>query len=96
VLAWLMWFGGLAALLVVDYLLRKSDGDVRTGGIPESLAAVLLILLGAVCVWLLYKATHTVSMWKRLALVGIQAAAGYVFAAAVSIYYVCSAGIDCF
>jgi hypothetical protein len=95
-LAWLVWFGGLAALLLVDYLLRKSDGNVRTGGIPEPLAGVLLLLLGAVCVWLLYQATHTVTMWKRLTLVGIQAAAGYVFSAAISIYYVCAAGIDCF
>jgi uncharacterized BrkB/YihY/UPF0761 family membrane protein len=95
-LAWIVWLGGVGLLVLVDYLLRVSDGDIRTGGVPALLGAVLLILLGAVSLWLLYRAMPRIELWKRLALVGVQAAVGYSVGAVIGIYYVCGTGIDCF
>jgi hypothetical protein len=96
ILAWLVWLGGVGALIGVDYFLRLSDGDIKTGGIPDLLGGVLLILLGGTSLWILYHGLRNVPIWKRFILMGIQALAGYLLGAAMGINYVCRAGIDCF
>jgi hypothetical protein len=95
-LAWIVWLGGFGLLAAVDYLLRVGDGDIKTGGVPDMVAGVLLILLGAVSLPLLYQAMRHIKLWKRLALLSLQAVVGYSLAAVMGIYYVCSTGIDCF
>jgi len=96
VLAWLVWLGGLGALVLVDYVLRVSDGDIKTGGVPDLLGGTLLVLLGGVSLWLLHQAMRNILLWRRLALLGVQAAVGYALAVVIGITYVCGAGIDCF
>ncbi len=91
----MVWLG-VGLLDAADYLLRVSGGDIKTGGVPDVLGGMLLILLGAVSLWLLYQAVRHIRLWKRLALVAGQAVVGYVLAAVIGIYYVCVTGIDCF
>jgi uncharacterized membrane protein YeiB len=95
-LAWIVWLGGVGLLVGVDYGLRVSDGDIRTGGVPDLAGGAVLISLGAVSLWLLYQALRHIKLWKCLALIGVQAFIGYSLAAVMGIYYVCNAGIDCF
>jgi hypothetical protein len=95
-LAWIVWLGGFGLLAAMDYLLRVGDGDIKTGGVPDVVGGLLLIFLGAVSLSLLYQATRHISLWKRLALVSLQAVVGYSLAAVMGIYYVCGTGIDCF
>ena len=95
-LAWLVWLGGVGALALLDYVLRSSDGDIKTGGVPDLLGGVLLVLLGAVSLWLLYQAMRNIVFWKRLALVGVQAVVGYSLGVVIGLSYVCGTGIDCF
>jgi len=95
-LAWLVWLGGLGALGLLDYVLRSSDGDIKTGGVPDLLGGVVLVSLGAVSLWLLHQAMRNIVLWKRLALIGVQAVAGYSLGVMIGLYYVCGTGIDCF
>jgi hypothetical protein len=97
VLAWIVFFGGFAMEIGIDYALRIRDGDVRTGGIPETLWFLIQIVLAAVALWLAFRATETLgSWWKRLLIVGLQAAIAFIPYAFIGINYVCGAGIDCF
>jgi hypothetical protein len=95
-LAWLLWLGGIVALMGVDYFLRLSDGNIKTGGVPDLLGGVLLVLLGGASLWLLYQGMRNISILMRLIFLCIQAAAGYLLGVVIGINYVCRAGIDCF
>jgi hypothetical protein len=50
--AWLIFFGGLGALIGVDWYLRMRDGEIRTGGFPEPLLVVAQLLLVLGCAWI--------------------------------------------
>jgi len=87
----------MALWMAVDYLLRVQDGDVRTGGIPTELSALVHIALAVGALWLAFRGTKPVWVWwKRFLIVAVQAVFGFVLYAVVGINYVCRAGIDCF
>jgi hypothetical protein len=95
ILAWLIFFGGLAAEMAVDHVLRIQDGNIRTGGIPEPLWFLIQILLAIVSLWLAYRATNSIHLfWKRVLAVGAQAVVAFFISVWALLYYVVGTGID--
>lgn len=94
-LAWSIFFVGFGVEIGVDHVLRIQDGNIRTGSIPEPLWFLIQIALAAGALWLAFTATETLRIWwKRLLVVGVQAAVGFALYAFISLYYVVGTGID--
>lgn len=53
---WLIFLIALALILGVDYGLRMSDGELRSGGLAVELQVALLLLAGLFCLFRVYVA----------------------------------------
>jgi len=95
IFAWVVFFGGLTIEMAIDYLLRKQDGDMSTGGIHEILWFLLICAQGAYAIWLIFWGTKPlVTMWKRLVIVGLQVTLGFILYEIMGLIYVIETGID--
>lgn len=95
IIAWLVFFAGLGVEMLVDYLLRSQDGNIRTGGIPETLWFLMQIFLGAVSVWLAFLGTSSlVRLWKRLLVLAVELLVGFAVYIFMVLFYVVGMGID--
>src|SRR5262245_50248821 len=88
-IAWLVFLGGFGIEAGVDRFLRMRDGDVTTGGIPESLWFAVPTVLAIAATFLLWQATRPLrTVWKRLTVVTVQLVVGFVIYAAGCLWYV--------
>jgi hypothetical protein len=95
IIAWFVFFGGFAAEMGVDHILRIQDEDIRTGGIPEPLWFLIQIVLAALALWFAYRGTAPFRVfWKRALVVSVQATIGFFLYVWVGLYYVVGTGID--
>jgi len=93
--AWFIFVGGVAVTIAVDYFLRMQDGNIRTGGIPHEVMASIHIVLAAISLWMLIRATKALSKsWKRVFLLCLQVAIGFALYAFSLLFYVIESGID--
>ncbi len=93
--AWCVFLGGFGVEVGIDRFLRMRDGDVTTGGIPETMwlaIPVLLAVAAAVLAWQGTRPMHAV--WKRLAVVTVQLVVGFVIYGGGCLWYVVGGGID--
>lgn len=104
-IGWFIYLLGLASLLAVDYFVRIADGDVKTGGIPEVLGMLFILMVSGWATYLLYKGTESLMSKPfskkmlygfRFLIVGLQVGIGWFISAVTGILYICNAGIDCF
>lgn len=94
-IAWFVFFGGLSVEMAIDHLLRRQDGIMNAGGIPEALWFLIHIALAIISMWLLFKGTISLkSIWMRLFAVFAQVAVAFVMYMFVLIYYAGGTGID--
>jgi hypothetical protein len=93
--AWLVFLGGLAALLFADHNLRMRDGRIWDGGIPEMLSAGMLLALGCLSVWLLWFAAKNYKhrLLGILEIIG-HVIIGYALLCVILLYYTVKTGID--
>lgn len=92
---WFVFLGGLGIELGIDYLIRMRDGDIRTGGLPETLFFALQLMLATVALLMAWQATRSLeAAWKRLTVVSLQAGIGFVLYAIIGLMYVVGNGID--
>ncbi len=92
---WLLFLGGLSAVLVTDYRLRIRDGQVCDGGFPEPVyygAALFLGLLSLACIW--RGARKRPQRWIRLFEALGHLSLGFLVYAAALLCYVVGTGID--
>ena len=84
-----------AILFLIDFLLRKLDGNIRTGGISDNVIlfniAGIVIVESVIVLW---------AGWKKSPILAIclSVLAGYLtykLFPLLGLYYVCGAGIDC-
>jgi len=80
---------------LIDFLLRKLDGDIHTGGMSDNVGHFIIygipIIEVAIILW---------AAWKKSPLLAIPLSvlAGYLTYKLIPfiwLYYVCYAGIDC-
>ena len=94
-LAWAIFFGGFGAEMAIDHILRIQDGNIGTGGVPELLWFSIQIALAAAALWFAFTATKSIgALWKRILVVGAQAAVGFFLYVFIGLYYVVGTGID--
>jgi hypothetical protein len=93
--AWLVFLGGFGVEVGVDRFLRMRDGDVTTGGIPETLWFAIPIVLAVAAASFAWQGTRPLqAIWKRLAVVSVQLVVGFVIYAFACLWYVVGSGID--
>jgi len=81
--------------MVIDHILRIQDGNIRTGGIPELPWFFIQIALATAALWFAFTATKLIgALWKRILVVGAQAAVGFFLYVFIGLYYVVGTGID--
>jgi len=93
--AWLVFFGGLVTLLLVDHHLRMRDGVIWNGGIPYRLQMGMALLLGCLSVCLLWRAVKKYQnrILGILEIIG-HVIVGYVLMCVMLLYYVLETEID--
>ncbi len=55
---WIVFFGGLSIEIIIDYILRIEDCNVRTGGFPEQIWFAIQIFLAIVSLIYAYTVTN--------------------------------------
>ncbi len=96
-MAWLVFFFGFASEILVDYLMRSYDGNIKTGGLPPSVWFLIQIALAALSLLLAFKATSPLrKLWIRILCVAAQSVVAFVMYFIIGLSYICTAGIDCF
>jgi len=92
---WLVFFGGLSLEILIDYILRMQDSDIRTGGIPENVWFYIQIFLAIVSVIYAYIVTNkTFRPLVRIGIVSLQLTLGFLLYLFVLLFYVLGTGID--
>lgn len=92
--AWALFIGVLLALLGVDYGLRMSHGDVKTGGLHDLVAIGLFMAGSAVALVLVWRSTTAMKGWARALIIVVCAAMGFILFAAIGLVYTVKTGID--
>ena len=94
-IAWVLFFGGLAVMLLVDHYVRIESGVAPRGGLPEVVYYGVPILLCIASSCLLWRATkkYRRTLVRILEVVGHLAfgSVAYLFAL---LWYVTGTGID--
>lgn len=92
---WLVFFGGLAVEILVDYIWRIQDSDIRTGGFSETIWFLIQIFLAIIALIYAYKVTEPSNkMPLRLLTVFLQFAIGFILYLFILLFYVVGTGID--
>ena len=92
---WIIYLVGLCLEIGVDYFLRMQDGNIRSGGLPDSVLFLISVVLAGVSVGLVFIATKPLMhIWKRLLSLVVQVVLGFVIYLFVTFNYVLGTGID--
>lgn len=80
---------------LLDFLLRKSNGDIHTGGFPDDVNSVVFFAIPFLTLIVLF-----IALWKNspaLAIISscLGAILTYWYVWLVFLIYICGAGIDC-
>lgn len=80
----------------MDYGLRLTDGDIKTGGVHIIIASIFVIIVGVIAVFLQYKfLTETnLNIVIQFVLLAAQVGIGFVIFAAAGLFYTVGFGID--
>lgn len=93
--AWALFLTGFAVLLVIDHVLRISDGDVHNGGVPEQLCYGVTAALAIGALVLLWRAVRRRDKWYWSFLEFFaHLILGYIICGFVLLYYIVGTGID--
>jgi hypothetical protein len=92
---WVLFVVGCAILMVVDYALRIRTGDIRMGGVPQTLWFGFPLLLGATSLIFIWKgAKKWKHRWVGVVEVIAHFSLGILLYLAAGLYYVLGIGID--
>ena len=92
---WLVFFGGLAVEILIDYIWRMQDSEIRTGGFPETLWFLIQLFLAIIASIYAYKVTEPSNKTSlRLLTVFLQFAIGFILYLLILLFYVVGTGID--
>ena len=96
-LAWVVFFTGFLLEMLVDYLMRSRNGDIRTEGLSPTIWFLIQILLAAIALSLAFSATKPLQKWwKRVLVVLVQGTVAFGVYLYMGLSYICGTGIDCF
>lgn len=89
-IAWILFIGGLVALYSLDYYIRYRLGITHgPGGLPEILLLSCPLFFAAISTFLLYQDSGSSKpLYKRLLLISLQVAIGFIIYLFISFYYV--------
>ena len=92
---WMFFLFGFGALIACDYGLRMRDGQITSGGIPETLWFALQWVLAAGALCLIWRGTRSRTRpWLGFAELAAHAALGFLLYLWIGLYYVLGTGID--
>lgn len=95
-MAWVVFLSGILSAILVDYLMRSYDGNIKTGGLPELVWFFIQIAIAAFSLFLAFKATKPIRMlWVRILCVVAQSIVAFGMYLFIGLSYICNAGIDC-
>ncbi len=92
---WLVLIAWIGLISILDYYLRLSDADILTGGL-SSVAYWLVslpLLLGIAILW--WTGSKNLDPYTRIVSLLGQGILGLATWFVLSLFYICSAGIDC-
>jgi hypothetical protein len=92
---WLVFFGGLSIEILIDYIWRMQDSNIRTGGIPEHVWFYIQICFAVVSAIYAYIITNKAfNPLVRIGIVSLQLAVGFLLYLFIVLFYVLGTGID--
>ena len=93
--AWLLFLGSFIFLIIADYVLRISAGDITTGGISQTIFWLIWLPFILFSMYLLYRSSKRIkNISARLFFIALHIAVPTLIVLVLGLVYTVGTGID--